>query len=88
MPLDTARCPNLSAQELRELEEAILNDPTAPYWLPACDGSYQDCVTENGDVCLSGSTEHECELPNPQLDGPIASGVPSPEADEGSQFAN
>lgn len=42
-------------------QEAILNDPTAPYWLPACDGSYQDCVTENGDVCVAGSTEHECE---------------------------
>ena len=30
--------------------------------LPACDGSSQDCVTENGDVCAAGSSEHECEL--------------------------
>lgn len=30
--------------------------------LPDCDGSYQDCVTERGDVCEAGSTDHECEL--------------------------
>jgi hypothetical protein len=30
--------------------------------LPECDGSYQDCVTERGDVCEAGSTDHECEL--------------------------
>ena len=30
--------------------------------LPTCDGSLQDCVTENGDVCEAGSTDHECEL--------------------------
>lgn len=75
VPLDTARCPNLSAQELRELEEAILNDPTAPDWLPECNGSYQDCITEDGDICVAGSTAHECETFNPELDGPIASGV-------------
>jgi hypothetical protein len=61
VPLDTARCPNLSEQELKQLEEAILNDPTAPDWLPECDGSYQDCVIEDGDVCVAGSTAHECE---------------------------
>jgi hypothetical protein len=30
--------------------------------LPPCDGSLQDCVTENGDVCEANSTEPECEL--------------------------
>jgi hypothetical protein len=30
--------------------------------LPACDGSFQDCVTARGDVCFAGSKEHKCEL--------------------------
>src|SRR5215207_3689660 len=30
--------------------------------LPLCDGSYQDCVTEDGYVCEAGSTDEECEL--------------------------
>src|SRR5690242_8443753 len=29
--------------------------------LPKCDGSFQDCVTHNGDVCKAGQGEHECE---------------------------
>jgi hypothetical protein len=29
--------------------------------LPLCDGSAQDCVTENGDICLEGQGRHECE---------------------------
>ena len=61
VPPDMARYPNLSEEELEELEEAILNDPNAPNYLPKCNGTFQDCVTENGDICLAGSTEHECE---------------------------
>jgi hypothetical protein len=30
--------------------------------LPLCDGSNQDCVTEDGYVCEAGSTDEECEL--------------------------
>jgi hypothetical protein len=30
--------------------------------LPKCDGSYQDCVTEEGYTCEAGSTAHECEI--------------------------
>jgi hypothetical protein len=30
--------------------------------LPLCDGSYQDCITEEGYVCEAGSTDDECEL--------------------------
>jgi hypothetical protein len=30
--------------------------------LPLCDGSYEDCVTEDGYVCEAGSTDEECEL--------------------------
>lgn len=30
--------------------------------LPECDGSYQDCVTEDGFYCEAGSGEHECEV--------------------------
>jgi hypothetical protein len=36
-------------------------DVPVPIDLPLCDGSYQHCITENGDVCEPGSTEHECE---------------------------
>jgi hypothetical protein len=32
-----------------------------PIDLPLCDGSYQRCITEEGNVCEPGSTEHECE---------------------------
>jgi hypothetical protein len=28
--------------------------------LPLCDGSYQDCVTEDG--CEVGSTDEECKM--------------------------
>ena len=30
--------------------------------LPRCDGSYQDCVTENIYFCEAGSTDDNCEL--------------------------
>src|SRR5215216_42978 len=30
--------------------------------LPLYDGSYEDCVTEDGYVCEAGSTDEECEL--------------------------
>ena len=36
-------------------------DVPVPIDLPLCDGSYQRCITENGDVCEPGSTGHECE---------------------------
>jgi hypothetical protein len=34
--------------------------------LPLCDGSFQDCITERGDVCEAGSSEHECEIEEPE----------------------
>ncbi|MGH9953676.1 MAG: hypothetical protein ACRD5J_18830 [Nitrososphaeraceae archaeon] len=49
--------------------------------LPPCDGSLQDCVTENGDVCLAGASTHECELPNPG-DSVVIAGVTFPEDEE------
>ncbi|MPZ08491.1 MAG: hypothetical protein GEU26_19120, partial [Nitrososphaeraceae archaeon] len=36
--------------------------PATPEPMPACDGSFQDCVTEEGFVCEAGSTAHECEM--------------------------
>jgi hypothetical protein len=36
-------------------------DAPVPVDLPLCDGSYQRCITEEGNVCEPGSTEHECE---------------------------
>jgi hypothetical protein len=29
---------------------------------PKCDGSFQDCRTESGFVCETGSTDDNCEL--------------------------
>ncbi|MGI0042898.1 MAG: hypothetical protein ACRD47_04235 [Nitrososphaeraceae archaeon] len=44
--------------------EKIPQDPVTAV-LPPCDGSFQDCVTPEGNVCLAGASTHECELPNP-----------------------
>lgn len=62
-----------------ECEKIPPNPATAV--LPPCDGSLQDCVTENGDVCLAGASTHECELPNPG-DSVVIPGVTFPEDEE------
>jgi hypothetical protein len=69
-----------------ECEKIPPNPTTAA--LPPCDGSVQDCVAENGDICLAGAATHECELPNQAFDGPISAGMPFLEADEGQQKPN
>jgi hypothetical protein len=38
--------------------------------LPQCDGSFQDCNTNNGDVCKAGSTEDKCECSDDMSDCP------------------
>jgi hypothetical protein len=38
--------------------------------LPLCDGSVQDCKTQNGDVCKKGSTEDKCECADDLSDCP------------------
>jgi hypothetical protein len=38
--------------------------------LPTCDGSAQDCITENGDICLEGQGGHECECSEDMSDCP------------------
>jgi hypothetical protein len=38
--------------------------------LPTCDGSAQDCVTDNGDICLKGQGGHECECSDDMSDCP------------------
>jgi hypothetical protein len=30
--------------------------------LPPCDGSFQDCITPEGNICEAGSSAHECEM--------------------------
>ncbi|MGH9963820.1 MAG: hypothetical protein ACRD5E_03190 [Nitrososphaeraceae archaeon] len=52
--------------------------------LPPCDGTLQDCVTPERNVCLAGASTHECETPNPELDPPIQGsdqGQPNPYCD-------
>jgi hypothetical protein len=36
--------------------------------VPKCDGSYQDCYTEDGFFCEAGSGEHYCEVEEPDND--------------------
>ena len=43
---------------------------TATTLLPPCDGSAQDCVMPNGDVCLKGQGGHECECAEDMSDCP------------------
>jgi hypothetical protein len=38
--------------------------------LPKCDGSPQECITENGDICLEGQGGHECECAEDMSDCP------------------
>jgi hypothetical protein len=38
---------------------------------PICDGSFQDCITSNGNFCEAGSDAHECEI-EPQSFAPPA----------------
>lgn len=60
--------------------EKIPEDPVTAV-LPPCDGSFQDCVTPNGDVCLAGASTHECELPNPGEEE-VSPGVSFPNVDD------
>jgi hypothetical protein len=39
--------------------------PPVAETLPPCDGSFQDCITLNGDICKAGSSAHECEIEEP-----------------------
>ena len=42
--------------------------PETPEPLPICDGSFQDCITTNGDFCEAGSGAHECEIDEPETE--------------------
>jgi hypothetical protein len=56
-------CPDGQTQveEDRVNEDCPETNQASATGLPLCDGTFQDCVTENGDVCVAGSTTHECE---------------------------
>ena len=49
---------------------ATSEQPGATSKLPKCDGSFQDCVTTNGDVCKAGQGGHECECADDMSDCP------------------
>src|SRR5918996_236926 len=38
--------------------------------IPKCDGSFQDCVTDDGNVCKAGQGGHECECAENMSDCP------------------
>ena len=56
-------CPDGQTQveEDRVDEDCPETDQASATRLPLCDGTFQDCVTKNGDVCVAGTTAHECE---------------------------
>ena len=56
-------CPDGQTQveEDRVDEDCPKTDQVSATGLPLCDGTFQDCVTNNGDVCVAGTTVHECE---------------------------
>jgi hypothetical protein len=49
-------------------QPAATEQPAAE--LPKCDGSPQDCITKNGDICLEGQGGHECECAEDMSDCP------------------
>ncbi|MGH9975475.1 MAG: hypothetical protein ACRD8Z_06525 [Nitrososphaeraceae archaeon] len=47
---------------------AATEQPTAEF--PKCDGSFQECVTDDGNVCKAGQGGHECECAEDMSDCP------------------
>ena len=51
--------------------------------LPICDGTFQDCITPNGDICLAGQGGHECECAEDMSDCPLHPSLKQPILPEG-----
>ena len=47
-----------------------VEQPAAESGFPKCDGTFQDCVTERGDICKAGAGGHECECAEDMSDCP------------------
>ncbi|MGH9910845.1 MAG: hypothetical protein ACRD4W_00200 [Nitrososphaeraceae archaeon] len=76
-------CPDGVTQvEEGDEEDCPDTTSTSASGLPPCDGTFQDCITPNRDICVAGSIAHECELPNP-VDQTITPEVPFLRADNG-----
>jgi len=60
--------PEAGLTPLECLGEVVKQPPETG--LPPCDGSAQDCVTPNGDICLVGQGGHECECAEDMSDCP------------------
>ena len=61
--------PELGLTPLECLDK-VVKSPGEEVTLPPCDGSAQDCVTPNGDICLVGQGGHECECAEDMSDCP------------------
>jgi hypothetical protein len=53
-----------------EAEPEGANDEATAAELPKCDGSFQDCVTDDGNTCKAGQGGHECECAEDMNDCP------------------
>lgn len=77
------KCP--AGLVLSDINTCVPEEEPSPA-LPICDGTFQDCITPNGDMCLAGQGGHECECaedmgdcPNhPSLPPPLESPSPKP----------
>jgi hypothetical protein len=69
-----AECPPIPESEIPDPAFApgfyAESVPETPEPLPICDGSFQDCITQNGNFCGAGSGAHECECNDDMSDCP------------------
>lgn len=56
-----ATTPQLQTEEQQTQKEKPESKQASSDQLPKCDGSFQDCVTRNGDTCKAGEGGEKCE---------------------------
>lgn len=78
VPGEPIRCPTGSMPNSAGNQCIPDDDEVIPPALPICDGTFQDCITENGDICLAGQGGHECECAEDMSDCPNHPSLPPP----------
>lgn len=58
-----------------------VEEPEPKPELPICDGTPQDCITNDGNVCLEGQGGHECECSEDMSDCPMHPSLLVPDND-------
>jgi hypothetical protein len=65
-----------TGEQVANINDCPQPEPTPA--LPICDGTFQDCITPNGDICLAGQGGHECECAEDMSDCPLHPSLPPP----------